>query len=136
MAQAIKEGIETLGGFDVRMFDMVETNTAKAVDEIIQSDGFLLGTPTILSDALKPIWDITSNLNPVIVKDKYASAFGSYGWSGEGVPHIIERLKQLRLKVSDGISVKFNPNEEKLQSCRQFGIDFAQQILSNKKTVD
>lgn len=136
MAQAIKEGIETLGGFDVKMLDMVGIDTSEAVDEIIQSDGFLLGTPTILSDALKPIWDITSQLNPIIVKDKYASAFGSYGWSGEGVPHIIERLKQLRLKVSDGISIKFNPNEEKLESCRQFGMNFAQQILSIKKTVD
>mgnify|MGYP000210966120 CR=1 FL=1 len=26
---------------------------------------------------------------------KLASAFGSYGWSGEGVPHILERLHQL-----------------------------------------
>jgi NADH oxidase (H2O-forming) len=133
MAFAIKEGIEATGDFEVRMFDMVKEDTQKVVNEIRYSDGFLLGTPTILSEALKPIWDIVGFLNPVVAKDKHASAFGSYGWSGEGVPHIIERLKQLKIKVMEGLSVKFNPDEEKLTLCRQFGVDFANQMLSTKK---
>jgi flavorubredoxin len=133
MAFAIKEGIEATGDFEVRMFDMVKEDTQKVVNEIRYSDGFLLGTPTILSEALKPIWDIVGFLNPVVAKDKHASAFGSYGWSGEGVPHIIERLKQLKIKVMEGLSVKFNPDEEKLTLCRQFGVDFANQMLSPKK---
>jgi flavorubredoxin len=133
MALSIKEGIEATGDFDVKMFDMVNEDTQKVVNEILNSDGFLLGTPTILSEALKPIWDIVGFLNPVVVKDKHASAFGSYGWSGEGVPHIIERLKQLKIKVMEGLSVKFNPDEEKLALCRQFGVDFANQMLSTKK---
>jgi NADH oxidase (H2O-forming) len=133
MAVAIKKGIEATGDFEVRMFDMVKEDTEKVVIEILHSDGFLLGTPTILSEALKPIWDIVGFLNPITVKDKHASAFGSYGWSGEGVPHIIERLKQLRIKVMEGLAVKFNPDEEKLKLCHQFGVDFANQILSTKK---
>jgi NADH oxidase (H2O-forming) len=133
MAFAIKEGIEATGDFDVRLFDMVKEDNQKVVNEILSADGFLLGTPTILSEALKPIWDIVGYLNPVIVKDKHASAFGSYGWSGEGVPHIIERLKQLRIKVMEGLAIKFNPDQEKLKLCHQFGVDFANQILSAKK---
>jgi NADH oxidase (H2O-forming) len=133
MAFAIKEGIEATGDFDVRLFDMVKEDNQKVVNEILSADGFLLGTPTILSEALKPIWDIVGYLNPVIVKDKHASAFGSYGWSGEGVPHIIERLKQLRIKVMEGLAIKFNPDQEKLKLCHQFGVDFANQILSTKK---
>lgn len=133
MAFAIKEGIEATGDFDVRLFDMVKEDNQKVVNEILSADGFLLGTPTILSEALKPIWDIVGYLNPVIVKDKHASAFGSYGWSGEGVPHIIERLKQLRIKVMEGLAIKFNPDQEKLKLCHQFGVDFANQILTAKK---
>jgi NADH oxidase (H2O-forming) len=133
MAFAIKEGIEATGDFDVRLFDMVKEDNQKVVNEILSADGFLLGTPTILSEALKPIWDIVGYLNPVIVKDKHASAFGSYGWSGEGVPHIIERLKQLRIKVMEGLAIKFNPDQEKLKLCHQFGVDFANQVLSAKK---
>ena len=34
--------------------------------------------------------------------------------SGEGVPHIIERLKQLRMKVADGFRVRFKPGEDNL----------------------
>ncbi|MBV1709286.1 MAG: FprA family A-type flavoprotein, partial [Erysipelothrix sp.] len=133
MAFAIKEGIEVTGDFDVRLFDMVKEDNQKVVNEILHAEGFLLGTPTILNEALKPIWDIVGYLNPVIVKDKHASAFGSYGWSGEGVPHIIERLKQLRIKVMEGLAIKFNPDQEKLKLCHQFGVDFANQILSAKK---
>jgi NADH oxidase (H2O-forming) len=133
MAFAIKEGIEATGDFDVRLFDMVKEDNQKVVNEILSADGFLLGTPTILSEALKPIWDIVGYLNPVIVKDKHASAFGSYGWSGEGVPHIIERLKQLRIKVMEGLAIKFNPDQEKLKLCHQFGVDFVNQVLSAKK---
>ena len=46
---------------------------------------------------------------PPIHGGKLASAFGSYGWSGEGVPHIIARLKQIHLRVIDGFRVRFKP---------------------------
>ena len=45
---------------------------------------------------------------------KYAGAFGSYGWSGEGVPHITERLKQLKMKVALCLASNF----------QQFGIQY------------
>ena len=49
------------------------------------ADGILLGTPTIVGEALKPIWDLTLAMFPATHGGKYAGAFGSYGWSGEGV---------------------------------------------------
>ena len=87
------------GDIEVRLHDLVVEGAATAIQEILWADGFLLGTPTMVGEALKPIWDVASELLPPMVKGKFASAFGSYGWSGEGVPHILERLKQLRLNV-------------------------------------
>ena len=49
---------------------------------------------------LKPIWDVTGLITPFANKGKPALVFGSYGWSGEGVPMIVERLKGLKLKLS------------------------------------
>ena len=63
---------------------------------------------------------------------KLASAFGSYGWSGEGVPHIIERLKQLRMKVVDGFRVKFKPGKKDLKDAYEYGFNFGC-ILLNKE---
>ncbi len=56
MALAIKAGILEAGDIDVRSYDLVTTPIAKVAGEIFYADGLLLGTPTILGDALKPLW--------------------------------------------------------------------------------
>ncbi len=131
LAEGIAEGIRAAGDVEVRLHDMVTDDPRKVLEEIEWADGFLLGTPTMVGEALKPIWDLTSDMLPPMVKGKRASAFGSYGWSGEGVPHIIERLKQLRLKVSDGLRVRFKPDDKQLTEARAFGEDFARLVLSD-----
>ena len=44
---------------------MVEADPGKAVEELGFADGILLGTPTIVGEALKPIWDLTLAMTPV-----------------------------------------------------------------------
>lgn len=129
LALRIEEGIKESGEIDVRAYDMVETAADKVLEEINFADGILFGTPTILGEALKPIWDLTTCMYPVTYSGKVAGAFGSYGWSGEGVPHILERLKQLRLKVTDGFTVKFKPDEEELQQAYEYGRNFGAMVL-------
>lgn len=130
LAFKIVEGIKSLGEIDVRLYDMVNSNKSKVMDEIYWADGLLFGTPTILGEALMPIWDILISMFPVIHSGKHASSFGSYGWSGEGVKHVIQRLKQLRMKVVEpGLKVKFKPNDNELKEAYEFGISFAESVL-------
>jgi NAD(P)H-nitrite reductase large subunit len=64
---------------------------------------------------------------------KFASAFGSYGWSGEGVPHIMERLAQLRLRLyGGGLRFKFKPNDANLRDAYEFGYGFGLSVLSSR----
>lgn len=130
LANKITEGIQAAGDIDVKLFDMVESDQAQVLGEIYWADGILFGTPTILGEALKPIWDLTTSIFPVLHGGKIASAFGSYGWSGEGVPHIIERLKQLRMKVyGNGLRVRFKPSESQLADAYEFGYNFGRSVL-------
>jgi flavorubredoxin len=130
LADEIADGIRSAGDIDVRLYDMVETSLEDIMPEIAHADGFLLGTPTIVGEALPPIWHIAASLNAKLHGGKVASAFGSYGWSGEGVPHIMERLKQLKLNVyADGFRVRFKPNEEQLHAARDFGAGFGACIM-------
>lgn len=124
LAEKIQEGIEDSGEVEVRLYDMVEADAAKVSEELLYADGFLLGTPTILQEALKPIWELTLSMYPVTHGGKYAGAFGSYGWSGEGVPHLTERLRQLHLHVVDGLMVRFKPSEADLLSAYEYGYRF------------
>ena len=134
LAEKIADGVRDSGDIDVRSYDMVEADADKVNEELLFADGILLGTPTIVGEALKPIWDLTLNMFPGTHGGKYAGAFGSYGWSGEGVPHITERLKQLRMKVSEGFRVRFKPSEADLVSAYEYGYQFGC-IVQNKEPV-
>ena len=134
LAEKIAEGIKDSGDVDVRSYDMVEADAAKVSEELLFADGILMGTPTIVGEALKPIWDLTLDMFPGTHGGKYAGAFGSYGWSGEGVPHITERLRQLKMKVSEGFRVRFKPSEADLVSAYEYGYQFGC-IVQNKEPV-
>ncbi|MDP4177467.1 MAG: FprA family A-type flavoprotein [Bacillota bacterium] len=90
--------------------------TSLPIGDIVQliekSSGILLGSPTINQDAVKPVWDVLSLICPITNLGKAAAAFGSYGWSGEGVPMMTDRLKSLKFKVVEpGLKVNFVPSE-------------------------
>lgn len=134
LSEKIAEGIQDSGDVDVRRYDMVEADQAKVLEELGFADGILFGTPTIVGEALKPIWDLTTSIFAGTHGGKLASAFGSYGWSGEGVPHIVERLRQLRMKVVDGLRVRFKPSESDLVDAYEYGYQFGCTLL-NKENV-
>ena len=132
LAEAIRDGIAEAsnGNIEVRMFDMVGSDFDEVMKAITLSDGFLLGTPTIVGEAVPPIWDIAAALNPKVHGGKLASAFGSYGWSGEGVPHIMQRLGQVKLKLfGEGYRCRFNPSGDQLAAAKEFGHDFAGELI-------
>lgn len=134
IAEKIEEGIRESGDIDVRSYDMVTADQAKVLEEIGFADGILFGTPTIVGEALKPIWDLTTSIFAGTHGGKLASAFGSYGWSGEGVPHIMERLKQLHMRTVDGLRIRFKPGETDLVEAFEFGYNFGC-LLQNKEVA-
>lgn len=130
LAEKITEGIKAAGDIEVNLFDMVTADQAEVLDQLYWADGILFGTPTILGEALKPIWDLTTSIYPVTHGGKIASAFGSYGWSGEAVPHMMERLKQLKMKVyGKGLRVRFKPSDAQLAEAFEFGYNFGRSVL-------
>lgn len=137
IASKIAEGIRTYADIDVRLYDMVYADKDKVLDELYWADGILFGTPTIVGEALKPIWDLTISIFAKTHGKKIASAFGSYGWSGEGVPNIMERLKQLGMKLyGEGLRIKFKPNEEQLSEAFEFGYGFGASVEAGNVAAD
>jgi flavorubredoxin len=121
MAEAVALGLGD-GGAGVETFDIGQGWPKEMLDKIEAADGLVIGSPTFVGDALKPIWDLLSSFVTIKVKGKVGAAFGSYSWSGEGVPLVEQRLKDLKLKVPEpGIRVVLAPTEEDLTNCREFG---------------
>lgn len=137
IATAIAEGISQDGRLKTSLYDMVYNDEesfrkrlSSVAEEIRACRAFLLGSPTIVGDALPPMWDLLSALNPFIHGGKTAGTFGSYGWSGEAVRNMEERLKQLRFKLPlPPFRVNFKPSVEDLEKARAFGKSFAEAVL-------
>lgn len=134
MAKAIEEGIRESfhNRVQIERYDLVLTKPADVVKRIEEAEAFLIGTTTILSDSVEPIWEVLYKLNPVIHGGKFASAFGSYGWTGEGVTNVMQRIKQLRMKSIDGLRIKFQPSVDQLAECKAFGVQFGN-LMQNKQ---
>jgi NADH oxidase (H2O-forming) len=131
IANKIAEGIKSTGNFKINMYNIINHDMSEIVNSINESDGILFGSPTINADLLPPVRNVLTELNPIIHGGKFAAAFGSYGWSGEAVPQIETRLKELRMKLhGPGLKINFKPSEEDLEAAFNFGKEFGQKILS------
>jgi len=124
MAVYLKEKLEEKG-FEAGVHEINSMPIEESIALIEKAKGFMVGSPTITSDAVKPAWDLLSLVSPIVNRGKAAMAFGSFGWSGEGVPMLTDRLKSLKLKVVEG-GLKFNfvPSEEDYKKADEIVEDF------------
>ncbi len=130
LAERIAEGIHSvLGDAQVGVYDANEHSAEFLQGELDASDAFLLGSPTINKDAVAPVWSLACGIDAIGCKGKPASAFGSYGWSGEAVPGLLTRLRTLKMDVfEEGYTCRFVPSESELSGAFEFGARFATAI--------
>ena len=139
MAQSVRDGAEEIDGVRVSLYDLQGGEVTPFVDLIEEADGIVFGSPTINGDAVKPIWDLLSSLAVVNIKDKLGAAFGSYGWTGEAVSMLEDRLRGLKLRVPvTGVRVKLIPTEDELDKCRVFGRQLAEHLTgrNQRRVID
>ncbi|HWS13405.1 MAG TPA: FprA family A-type flavoprotein [Rhodocyclaceae bacterium] len=139
MALALRDGAEAVAGVRVSLYDLGGGEVAPFVDLVEEADGLVFGSPTINGDAVKPVWDLLSSLTLVNVRGKLGAAFGSYGWSGEAVGLIEDRLRGLKLRVPHkGIKAKLIPTEGELGACRGFGRELALHLTgaAERRVID
>ncbi len=130
VAMAIQQSLLENGVAHVETFDLVEDGMAAAQSALASSDAILLGSPTMLGDALPPIYESILCLNPVCQRGKLGGVFGCYAWSGEAVPNLTARLEQLHMTIPvEGLRVRLKPSAENLQQARDFAKSFAAALL-------
>ena len=130
MAEAIYAGADEVEGVRVSLFDLEGGEVDPFVELIEGADGLRFGSPTINGDAVKPVWDLLSSLVVVNLKGKVGAAFGSYGWSGEAIGMIEDRMRGLKMRVPfSGVRVKLIPDEQELIECRAYGRNIATTLV-------
>jgi flavorubredoxin len=127
MAERIAKGIhEADKDVNVKLFNLARTDKNDVITEIFKSKAILMGSPTINKGILVSVAGILEEIRGLRFKNKKAGAFGSYGWSGESVKMISESLKSAGFDlVDDGIKALWNPDEENIEKCIEYGKQFA-----------
>jgi NADH oxidase (H2O-forming) len=130
MAECIAEGIREKTNSEVITIDIENILLGELEELIVRSNAILVGSPTINQNTLLPVYKMFSVINPIRDKGKKAAAFGSFGWSGEAVKIIEDHLKSLKLNVvMEGITTKFAVGGSKAEIMRDFGRNFALELL-------
>lgn len=130
MAEAIAGGIkEAAPDVTVKLFNTSTDDKTEITTEIFKSKAILAGSPTVNNGFLYNMAGILELVKGLKFKKKKAAAFGSYGWSGEGVKLLTAQLKDCGFETLDeGIRCAWMPDQEKLEACRQYGREFAAKL--------
>jgi len=133
LAQAIAKGI-TKTGAAVESINCEFAEPGEIEAAIQRSDGFLIGSPTLGGHTPTQVQTALGIVLSNAAKTKLAGVFGSYGWSGEAVDEIESKLLDAGYRLGfEPIRVKFKPDDETIQSCKEVGTDFAQALKKSKK---
>jgi len=126
MAEEIAQGIKLADDkVVVKLFNSAKSDKNDIVSEVFKSKAILLGSPTVYKGVLSSVAGIMEEIKGLDFKNKKAAAFGAYGWSGEGVKVLSERLKDSGFTViNDGLRGLWNPDEQAIDNCRKFGKEF------------
>ena len=133
MAQAIAQGIMDQG-VGVELINC-ESGTTEEITRAIQDcDGFVIGSPTLGGHAPVQIETALGIILGNASKTKLAGVFGSYGWSGEAVDLISQKLRDGNYKLGfEPLRVSFTPDEAAIESCQETGANFAQTLKKRQK---
>ncbi len=130
MAESVAQGCRDAGA-EVSVYDLEVIEAGAVLDEIEGADALAVGSLTINGDAVKPVWNFLSSLATIKLRGKAACAFGSYGWSGEAVKFMEDRLRALKFKVPvEGVRAQLVPTEEDLAACRELGLKLTESLGS------
>ena len=131
MAEVVGEGLQA-SGIPYKIYNMAVSDRNDVIAEIFRSEAVIIGSPTFNNGLLPTIRPVLEDLKGLKFENKIGAAFGSYGWSGEGVTQLQEHLLQCKIKVIDGsVKVKWQPTDQDLAACRELGKNVAKAIMES-----
>lgn len=117
MAKAIEEGAKS-AGLEVLIKKADEATPA----DVEKADAIAIGLATYKGAGMPTVIKYAESLAKVPLKGKIGTAFGSYGWSGEGPLVVAKMLSSYGMNVIEpSLRIKRIPEKEGLEECRNLG---------------
>lgn len=126
LAEAIAEGVkESNPRTTIKLCNVARSDINDVITEVFKSKAILLGSPTINKGFLASMGALLEMMKGLKFKNKKAAAFGCYGWSGESVTLLSERLGDAGFTVGgEGLKTLWEPGPDELAQARDFGRAF------------
>ena len=121
MAEAIGDGLRD-AGVGHKLIHAAVTDRNDALVDVFKARTLVVGSPTMNNSVLPSLMPILEEVKGLKFKNKLGAAFGSYGWSGEGVKIIEQHFANCKIPlIREGIRCKWQPRAQDLEACRAFG---------------
>jgi flavorubredoxin len=132
MAEIIARGIlEADSSVTVKLFNVSKSDKNDVITEIFKSKAVLAGSPTVNKGILSALAGLFEEIIGLRFKGKKAAAFGSYGWSGESVKVISDKLEQGGFELlNEGLRAQWNPDTQAKENCFNFGKSIGEALKS------
>ena len=128
MARAIAGGLAA-GGASPQLHQLRASHRSDVAADILESGALIVGSPTINNQMFPSVADILCYINGLRPANLIGAAFGSYGWSGEGVAMVNDALKEMKVELmSEPLRVQFVPDEEDLAGAWVLGETIAAEL--------
>ncbi len=133
MANAIAQGL-VQSGVAVESINCELASSAEITSAIQACDGFIIGSPTLGGHAPTQIQMALGIILASAAKTKLAGVFGSYGWSGEAIALLENKLRDAHYSLGfEPLRVRFSPTVTSLEECQQAGQEFSQKLKKAKR---
>ena len=96
----------------VKLFNIAKADKNEIMTEVFKSRAIAVGSPTVSNSILSSVAGWLEFLKQLKFKNKKAAAFGCYGWSGESVKILREKLTEAGFTVTEeSVRSMWNPEE-------------------------
>ncbi len=132
MAYAINHGLQEHKELSVSMINLKSAHYSDVVAEVLDAKAIVLGSSTLNNGMLPTMNTFIYYMKGLKPFNKYAAAFGSFGWSGEAVGMLNDICTDLKLDIiEEGLKNKFIPSEEVLNQCVEMGRRIGEKVAAD-----
>jgi flavorubredoxin len=129
MAKAITTGIN-MEGVSIKLINLAHAHRSDVMTDILDAKAVVLGCATLNNGLLPRMAGFLMYMRGLRPTNKIGAAFGSYGWSGEGVKLMNAAMEEMKFNIIEpGLRIKYVPDHESLKPCVEMGQRIAKAVI-------
>ena len=114
IAHAIQDGFNEKG-YKTRLLNLQYNHISDIMTELLNAKYICVGSPTLNNNILPSVAAFLTYMQGLSPKKRIGLAFGSYGWSGQSVGIIKQKLDACGFDIMDSIKIQYRPDQKTLE---------------------